>query len=82
MIGLLVMLVLVALFASLNLGNRTDIGLGFTVFKDVPIFLSLFIAFLAGMIVMLPFAIGSSRRKRRSRKAQARPTDGAKDAQS
>lgn len=64
LIGLVLLLVLVATFATLNLSNRTDISLGVHVFRDVPIFLSLLVAFLAGLLVMLPFTIGRRERQR------------------
>jgi len=64
MIGFLVVLVLVAFFASLNINHRADISLGFYIFKDVPIFLSLLIAFLAGSVLIIPFTIGASLRKK------------------
>lgn len=70
MIGLVVLLVLVAAFATLNLSNRTDISLGVHVFRDVPIFLSLLVAFLAGILVMVPFTIGRGRRRRQPRAAR------------
>ena len=44
-IGFIIILVLVALFASVNISNKSDISLGFHVFKEVPIFLSLLITF-------------------------------------
>ena len=71
MIGFITILVLVAAFASLNLSNRTDISVGFYSFKDVPVFLSLLIAFLAGAVVMVPFTFGPSARKKRKKKEEA-----------
>jgi len=67
MIGLVLLLVLVAAFATLNLSNRTDVSLGFHVFRDVPIFMSLFVAFLAGILAMVPYTIAQGRRGRRTR---------------
>jgi len=71
MIGFLVVLVLVAFFASLNMNHRADISLGFYIFKDVPIFLSLLIAFLAGAVLIIPFTIGASLRKKSKLKEKA-----------
>ncbi len=71
MIGFLVVLVLVAFFASLNMNHRADISLGFYIFKDVPIFLSLLIAFLAGAVLIIPFTIGASLRKKNKLKEKA-----------
>ncbi len=71
MIGFLVVLVLVAFFASLNMNHRADISLGFYIFKDVPIFLSLLVAFLAGAVLIIPFTIGASMRKKNKLKEKA-----------
>ena len=71
MIGFLFVLVLVAFFASLNMSHRADISLGFYIFKDVPIFLSLLIAFLAGAVLIIPFTIGASLRKKSKLKEKA-----------
>jgi uncharacterized integral membrane protein len=77
MIGLVLLLVLVAAFATLNLSNRTDISLGVHVFREVPIFLSLLVAFLAGILVMTPFTLGRGRRKRQVRRVGSdRPEKG------
>ena len=70
LIGLILLLVLVAVFASFNLSNKADISLGFTVFKEVPIFLSLLMAFLAGALLMIPFTFGPSARKLKIRKTK------------
>jgi uncharacterized integral membrane protein len=68
MIGLIVLLVLFAAFATLNISNRADISLGFYVFREVPVFLSLLVAFLAGAVAMIPFTFGPSLRKLKARK--------------
>jgi len=68
MIGLIVLLVLFAAFATLNISNRADISLGFYVFEEVPIFLSLLVAFLAGAVAMIPFTFGPSLRKLKVKK--------------
>jgi len=50
------------LFSILNLENRTDVSLGFAAFTDVPVFLTAFCAFLAGMAVALPYIIAGRRK--------------------
>ncbi|TFG59092.1 MAG: LapA family protein [Spirochaetales bacterium] len=60
LIVFLVVFSLVVLFAGFNLGveNRTQtISFVFFEMHDVPVFLSIFISFIAGAILMLPFAI-------------------------
>ena len=80
LIGFLIILVLVALFTSLNLTNRADINLGFHVFKSVPIFLSLFFAFLVGALIMIPFTIGPSARKKKKRKEKKKKKELAEES--
>ncbi len=53
----LVVLTIVVLFAGFNLNNKADISFGLWRLSQVPIFLSLFISFLIGCFVMLPFAV-------------------------
>ena len=62
LIGTLILLVLVTIFAGFNIDNKCDINLIFKGFKDVPIFFSLMVSFVAGVFVTLPFTIGKGRR--------------------
>lgn len=63
----LILLGLILGFVGLNLGNTTDISFGFVSFSDVPVFMSLFVAFFFGVAVALPAAIRTSTRKTRAR---------------
>lgn len=56
LIGFVALLVFATFFIGFNLDHRCDVSIGFTTFKDVPIFLSLLISFVAGVLVMTPFA--------------------------
>ena len=51
-------------FIILNLGNNCDISFGFTKFSDVPVFLTAFFSFIAGMLCTLPFIFGFRSRKK------------------
>ncbi len=53
------------IISALNLGNMSDISLGFVKFTDVPVFLSIFTAFLAGAVFTLPFAFHVSMKHRK-----------------
>jgi uncharacterized integral membrane protein len=44
----------VVVFAALNMHHTTNISFGFHEFTAVPIFVSLFVAFLAGNLFMVP----------------------------
>ncbi|HPY52865.1 MAG TPA: hypothetical protein VLZ44_04850 [Treponemataceae bacterium] len=55
LLGFVALLVFATIFIGFNLEHRCDVSIGFTTFKDVPIFLSLLIAFALGVLVMTPF---------------------------
>ena len=78
----LVILVLVALFATFNL-NRVDVSVGFHIFKEIPLFLALMFSFILGALVMLPFAVRGMRRVKKTEKVQKteeEPHDKEEDA--
>ena len=50
-------------FIGLNLTNTCDLSLGFKVFTGVPVYLTVFISFILGMISSLPFFILGSLKK-------------------
>lgn len=70
LIVFIVILGLVVIFAGFNITNASDVSFGFTVVEDVPIFISLFFAFVVGVVVMLPFVVGKPGRKRGDSKAK------------
>jgi len=51
----IVLFVVFFLFIVLNLSHKTDISFGFTVLKDIPVFVTAFFSFIAGMFCTLPF---------------------------
>ena len=70
---LIVFIVVFAFFLAfivLNLDHRCDISLGFTTFKEIPVFLSSLFSFVLGMLFAVPliFSLGK-RRKKESRSA-------------
>ena len=66
MILFVVFICFYALFAALNLSNSADINFGFISFTKVPVFLAVTVAFAAGTLFMLPFAL--VRRKPKEKK--------------
>lgn len=64
----LVILGFVVFFAGFNIENASDVSFGFYTLSDVPIFISLFIAFLVGVLIMLPFVVGTSKSKQKKHK--------------
>jgi cytochrome b subunit of formate dehydrogenase len=63
----LIIVGLILVFIGLNLGNTTDISLGFHEFTEVPVFMGLFVAFFLGVAVTIPVAVQSSSRKTRAK---------------
>ena len=55
---------IIFLFIVFNLGNKCDISFGFTVIKDVPVFLTAFSSFFIGMLCILPFIFAFRSRKK------------------
>lgn len=59
LIAFILLLVLMMFFIGYNLENRADISVILYTFEDVPVFFSMFGAFLLGVMVALPFALGN-----------------------
>ena len=73
LIGTIILLILVTIFAGVNLDNKCDITFVFYTFKDVPVFMTVIISFAIGLIVMLPFTFGRKRRK--AAKQEVKPVE-------
>lgn len=54
LLGMIILLILVTIFAGLNLDNRCDVNLIFHQLKNVPVFETVLVAFITGVVVMLP----------------------------
>ena len=71
MIGFLLGLGVLAGFAAVNTEHRSDVSFGFFSFQQVPVFLSLLVAFIAGALFVLPLALRRGRRMRDAELANA-----------
>ena len=67
---LVVLAVVVVLFAA-NMEHRSPFSYVFGTTGEVPVFMALLLAFIAGALTMLPFTIGPHRRRRRKHKQPA-----------
>lgn len=67
---LVVLAVVVVLFAA-NMEHRSSFSYIFGRLEEVPVFMALLVAFIAGALTMLPFTIGPHRRRRRKHKQPA-----------
>jgi uncharacterized integral membrane protein len=67
--------VTVLLFIIFNLKNKSDISFGFAAIKDIPVFLTVFVSFILGMLCTLPFVLGLGGRKknREEKQGQGKP---------
>jgi tetrahydrodipicolinate N-succinyltransferase len=65
-------------FIGFNLENRCDISFGVFIFRQVPVFLTAFSAFVLGMLLALPLVIPFRGRGRRGKKAETGQLSGTK----
>lgn len=56
-------LILMTFFIGFNLDNRCDVNLIFYTWRDVPVFISVLVAFLCGALAVLPSCLFRPRRK-------------------
>ena len=65
MLLFLVVLALVAVLFAANMEHRSSFSFIFGRLEEVPVFMALLLAFIAGALTMLPFTIGPHRRRTR-----------------
>mgnify|MGYP006907956463 CR=1 FL=1 len=70
LIGTIILLLAVTLFAGANLDNRCNINFIFKTVQNVPVFLTAVVSFLAGAIVMIPFTFHSRKNKKNGAEAK------------
>lgn len=74
LIGFILILALFIGFIALNLDHNSDISFGFYVIPEVPVFVSLFGAFVVGVMVGIPLtAMAKNRRFKRRLRKQSTP---------
>lgn len=64
LIGTIILLILVTIFAGVNLDNKCDITFVFYTFKDIPVFMTVIISFAIGAVLMLPFTLCNKKSKK------------------
>jgi uncharacterized integral membrane protein len=75
-------MLIVVLFIVFNVNNSSDINFGFKTYEEVPIFLSLFIAFAAGALVTIPMVLFGKRKKNPEKEVRKKRKSGKKGASS
>ena len=78
LIGTIILLILVTIFAGANLDNKCDITFVFYTFTQVPVFMTVIISFVIGVILMIPFTFGRKKKPVHS-PAQAKPAPQPKE---
>lgn len=75
-----IFLVLLVCFVGVNLNNTCAVSLIFVTYQDVPVYISILIAFALGILIMIPFTFGKSARPERTEKVKpaARKASAAK----
>ena len=71
---LIIFILIFALFLAfiiLNIDNKCDVSLGFRIFKDVPVFISVFLSFVLGMIFAVPLIFSVRRTRKYSSSASS-----------
>jgi len=71
MLLFLVVLALVVVLFAANMEHRSSFSFIFGRLEEVPVFMALLLAFIAGALTMLPFTIGPHRRRRRKQNKPA-----------
>ena len=64
MIGLIIFIViavLIAVFTGFNIRNVCDVNVIFHTFHKVPVFITIIVSFVAGIVVALPFSFGKGK---------------------
>ena len=80
LISIIIIFGVLLTFIGLNLTYSCDLSLGFKVFTGVPVYLTVFVSFMLGMISSLPFFIfGSVKKMLKKEKKQKDPKVSAKD---
>ncbi|MBQ9495792.1 MAG: LapA family protein [Treponema sp.] len=64
MISLIIFIVIavfIAVFTGFNIGNTCNVNVIFYTFESVPVFITIIVSFVAGVIIALPFSFGKGR---------------------
>ncbi|MDR0689344.1 MAG: hypothetical protein LBG08_03625 [Spirochaetaceae bacterium] len=81
LLGFIVFLGILLVFIGLNLGNSCDISFGFTTVQAVPIYLTVFSAFVLGLLCAIPLSISIRFKKNKSPDTPAHSAGGVQGPQ-
>jgi len=60
-------------FITFNLENRCDIGFGITTIPQVPVFVTIFVSFVIGLLCALPLSLHIKKKPLKEKKPKAEP---------
>lgn len=63
LVATIIGIVLLAFFTGFNLNNKCDVFFFYTTFKNVPVFITVFISVAVGILATLPIALFGKKRK-------------------
>jgi uncharacterized integral membrane protein len=63
LIGLIAILAVLLAFIGVNLDNSCSISFGLARIENVPVYLTVFVSFVLGMLVSVPFLISFTRKQ-------------------
>jgi uncharacterized integral membrane protein len=79
LIALIIILAVLLAFITFNLSNRCDISFGIKVYKDIPVFLTIFTSFILGMLCALPIKISADKKHKETLKDKKQAKDDISD---
>ncbi len=63
LILILILVVFEGAFIGFNLNNKCDVWLVFRVFESVPVYITILVSFIAGVLVSIPFFVFKKKKK-------------------
>lgn len=73
LIGTIILLIIVTVFAGFNMNNKSDINFVFYNLKEIPVFMTVIISFIIGVVVMIPFSLGLGKKKPKNKNQNTAP---------
>jgi uncharacterized integral membrane protein len=67
LLGFILIFAVFLAFIVFNLDNRCNVSFGFTMLKDMPVFITAFVSFFLGMLCAVPFIVSLHRKKEKAR---------------
>ena len=82
LIGIIAVLAVLLGFIGFNLDNTCDLSLGFTVFSGVPVYLTVFVSFMLGLLCSLPFfVLGILKKSKKEKSSEKEKASGKNTAE-